>query len=575
MQTVNAALGYLNLALFTLVGLVALREWRRRRFRAGLWAALAFGALAFVVDVGRLLPEEPRTDLDLIAAKTVVAAFVLFPYLFYRFTSTFAAPSRLLERLLVLMTTALVVATYATPKFPAAGEARPTWFWLYLAAFLVHWTVLAVIVAIRLWRGARAEPSVARRRMRMFAFAATSITLALIVAAAGPGEDSPLQLVIGGLATASAVAFLLGLSPPVLLRILWRRPEQQRTQAAVTRLMSATSEEEVAREVLAPMARMVGARAVALRAQGGRLIGSFGATPNERSEAEGDRVRLEIPTGSLEVWRSSYAPFFGTEELRMLEGFGNLTGLALDRVRLFAVERAARQALEQADDLKTHFVSLAAHELRTPVTSVRGIVQTLYGRAEELAPEQRRRLEQTLDEQAERMAMLVEQLLDLSRLDAQAVHLRPRPVAVRKLVEDVARGVAGERLDVVAVDVPEELHAEVDRTAFERIVSNLIGNALKYGEPPVVVRAEQRDRHFRLSVEDRGPGVAPEFVPELFERFTRGREGWAHAPGSGLGLAISRSYARAHRGDLLYEPGRPEGARFELVLPSEWRTDAA
>jgi signal transduction histidine kinase len=569
MQSVTAVLGYLNLALFTLVGLVALREWRRRRFRAGLWAALAFGALAFVVDVGRLLPEEPRTNFDLIASKTVVAALVLFPYLFYRFTTAFAAPSRLLERLLVLMTSALIVATYAAPKFPAAGEPRPTWFWVYLAAFVVHWTVLAVIVAIRLWRGARAEPSVARRRMRMFAFAATAITVALIVAAAGPDEDSPLQLVIGGLATASALAFLLGLSPPVILRILWRRPEQRRTQAAVTRLMSATSEEQVAREVLAPMAGMVGARTVSLRDQDGRLIGSFGVAPDDALEADVDHVRIEIPNASLEVWRSSYAPFFGTEELRMLEGFGNLTGLALDRVRL---ERAARHALKQADELKTHFVSLAAHELRTPVTSVRGIVQTLYVRAEQLPSEQRRQLKQTLSEQAERMAMLVEQLLDLSRLDAEAVRLQPRPVAVRKLVEDVARGVAGERVDEVAVDVPEDLQAELDRTAFERIVSNLIGNALKYGEPPVVVRAEQRDRHFRLSVEDRGPGVAPELVPELFDRFTRGREGRAQVPGSGLGLAISRSYARAHRGDLLYEPARP-GARFELVLPREWRAE--
>jgi two-component system sensor histidine kinase MtrB len=255
----------------------------------------------------------------------------------------------------------------------------------------------------------------------------------------------------------------------------------------------------------------------------------------------------------------------------MLEGFGNLTGLALDRVRLFAVERAARHALEQADEIKTHFVSLAAHELRTPVTSVQGIAQTLFARAEQLPSEQRRQLEQTLGEQAERMAMLVEQLLDLSRLDAAAVHLKPQPVAVRNLVEEVARGVAGERVDDVAVDVPDDLRAEVDRTAFERIVSNLIGNALKYGEPPVVVRAEQRDRHFRLSVEDRGPGVPKELVPELFERFTRGRQGVAQVPGSGLGLAISRSYARAHRGDLLYEPSRPAGARFELVLPREWR----
>jgi signal transduction histidine kinase len=82
----------------------------------------------------------------------------------------------------------------------------------------------------------------------------------------------------------------------------------------------------------------------------------------------------------------------------------------------------------------------------------------------------------------------------------------------------------------------------------------------------VIVSAEQNDRHFRLTVEDRGAGVAPEFVPDLFERFSRSR-GARTRPGTGLGLAIARSYALAHRGDLVYERARPGGARFQLVLP--------
>ena len=119
----------------------------------------------------------------------------------------------------------------------------------------------------------------------------------------------------------------------------------------------------------------------------------------------------------------------------------------------------------------------------------------------------------------------------------------------------------------VAVDVPEELRVEIDPTAFDRIVSNLVTNAFRYGTPPVVVHAEQTDRHFRLSVEDRGGGVPPEFVPDLFERFARSDDSRERAVGTGLGLAIARAYARAHGGDLLYEPAAPHGARFQLVLP--------
>ena len=85
-----------------------------------------------------------------------------------------------------------------------------------------------------------------------------------------------------------------------------------------------------------------------------------------------------------------------------------------------------------------------------------------------------------------------------------------------------------------------------------------------------MVEAGQTDRHFRLSVEDRGAGVPSEFVPDLFERFTRSHDVRERAPGTGLGLAIARSYAQAHRGELLYELAEPSGARFQLVLPASF-----
>jgi two-component system sensor histidine kinase MtrB len=116
--------------------------------------------------------------------------------------------------------------------------------------------------------------------------------------------------------------------------------------------------------------------------------------------------------------------------------------------------------------------------------------------------------------------------------------------------------------------VTDELEAEADPQAFDRIVTNLITNAFRYGAPPVVVRAQRTDNHLYVTVEDRGCGVPSEFVPDLFERFSRGDASRARSVGTGLGLAIARSYARAHGGDLLYEPAQPQGARFQLVLPA-------
>jgi two-component system, OmpR family, sensor histidine kinase MtrB len=165
------------------------------------------------------------------------------------------------------------------------------------------------------------------------------------------------------------------------------------------------------------------------------------------------------------------------------------------------------------------------------------------------------------------MARLVEQLLDLSRLDAEAIDVVPERLNVRTQMEEIIRAAAADP-DAVELDVPPDAEATVDRNVLERVIGNLITNAFRYGTPPVIVSAERTDRHLRISVEDRGKGVAPEFVPDLFERFSRSDGSRASAVGTGLGLAIARSYARAHGGDLAYEDAVPAGAKFRLILPA-------
>ena len=580
MRSLANYVDYLNLALYTTVALVAVYQLRAGRGRAALWAALSFGALAIVVNAGRLIPEEPTNDLEFIARRVTIAVLALFPYLLYRFTTAFRTPPRELERFLGLMTIAVVAWTFLLPEIPAEGEPRPGWFVAYLIAFLAHWTVLAIVVAARLWRAGRGQPGVARRRMQMFALGATAITVALLLAATGREEGTALDLAVALLATASALTFLLGLAPPAFLRAIWRRPEQRRVQDAIADLMSATTAEQIADRVLPPMAGIVGARAVALRATDGHLVGTHGTSEEMLAEADasdgpvgrGDGSNilvLDVPAGALFVWTSPYAPFFGGDEMQLLRTLGALTGLALDRARLFTQEQEARRALERADEIKTNFIALAAHELRTPVATIHGVIETIHMRGAVLSPQQRSMLDETLRQQSKRMRALVDQLLDLSRLDADAVTIAPERFTVRERVEELVAAAAAEHAGEVQIDIPESLEASVDPAAFDRVVTNLIVNAFRYGAPPVTVRAEQRDRHFRLAVEDRGAGVAPEFVPDLFERFTRSGGSRARAGGTGLGLAIARSYANAHRGDLIYEHAEPHGARFELVLPHD------
>jgi signal transduction histidine kinase len=573
------AFRYVNIVAYVALGAVTLVFWRRRRDRASLWAAVAFGALG-LLELLSLVPNHAENLAERAIGRIGIVLLVLFPYLLFRFTKVFRAPHRRLADGLIALTLTLVVWTFALPFIPQPGESRNTVLEAFVAVFGVHWTVLTVVSALSLWEAGRAQPSVARRRMQFLAIATATITLAVLLAIFTVDEDSGLSLGSQILATASVAAFLLGFAPPAFLRVVWRTPEQGRVQHAIASLLTfAESQEEVASRVLEPAAAIVGARAIAIRNADGRIVAAWNVPTDawaslERGRAaptlwEGTQVvDLEVPGGSLVVWTSHYAPFFGEEELALLSTLGALTGLALDHVRLFQAERQARVALERANEVKTNFIALAAHELRTPMTTINGFVMTLHHLSDRLNETQREEVRQALLQQTQRMAMLVEQLLDLSRLDAEAIDIAPEPIHLRSQVEEIVSTAAPDGASV-EIDVPDEAVAVLDRSALERIVTNLLTNAFRYGVPPVTVRTEQTDRHFRLTVEDCGRGVAPEFVPDLFERFTRSESTRTTAVGAGLGLAIARSYARAHGGDLIYEDASPHGARFRLVLPTK------
>jgi signal transduction histidine kinase len=556
--------GYVNLIAFTALGVVAIRQWRSRHDTAAGWAAAAFGAIAFVVLAGRAVPQHPHLFVEKALGRIDVAALVIFPYLLFRFARTFGRRYPRLDLYVGSVTVALVIWTFAMPHFPEPGERRTAQFDAYLVVFLIHFSVLLVFVAWRLWTAGGGLPSVARRRMRMLASASTLLTLALLLVAVNSSGSSVSTVAGQIVATLSAIAFWLGLAPPPIVRMAWRRREQERTQQAIGELMTlATTQEEIAARVLRPTAEIVGARAVAVRNQEGEIVGSYGEPGDDA-----DRVEVQVPGGSVSVWTSPYAPYFGEDELALLRTLGALTGLALDRVRLFQAERQARIGLKRANEVMSEFVSLAAHELRTPVTAIHGFVRTLNHLGERLAPEEREQLSEALEQQTLRMARLVEQLLDLSRLDADVIEISPQSFNVRRRVEEIVEGAAVGHEDQIEIAVPDDLVAAADPTAFERIVGNLVTNAFRYGSPPVIVSAERTEDQFRVSVEDRGRGVEPAFVPNLFERFSRSEHARGRSVGTGLGLAIARSYARAHDGDLVYADARPHGARFELVLPA-------
>jgi signal transduction histidine kinase len=226
-----------------------------------------------------------------------------------------------------------------------------------------------------------------------------------------------------------------------------------------------------------------------------------------------------------------------------------------------------RDELHHQGVLKSEFIALAVHELRNPLSNIYGISVTIEEHRDELTAARSATLLRALVEQTTRMRRLAEQLLDLSRLDLDAIRISPEPLRLRPKIEEVVRSLADEQPGAVTIVAPPDLEVAVDPAALDRMLSNLITNSLRHGRPPVTVTAERRDTHLRLAVEDRGAGVPREFVPHLFHRFARSSESSDITEGSGLGLTIAQAHARAHGGKIVYEQAQPHGARFEVVIP--------
>ncbi len=246
---------------------------------------------------------------------------------------------------------------------------------------------------------------------------------------------------------------------------------------------------------------------------------------------------------------------FTTDDVELLQLVGDRVAIAIERGRL-------HEQTMRLDELRANFVAIASHELRTPATSVYGVLKTLFDRDGQLDEGVRREMLRVGVEQGERLTRLLEELLDLSRLDMHGVRVRPGPLELGRVLDEIVSEALPAGTSIV-VHVPEDLVVVADRLVLDRVVSNLLGNALRYGAEPITLTAEAGHAHLRITVEDGGKGVAEELRLSLFERFARTESANV---GSGLGLSIARSYARAHGGDLVHEPGGT-GARFTFTIP--------
>ncbi|HEV8649129.1 MAG TPA: ATP-binding protein [Actinomycetes bacterium] len=346
-MTLLAMLEYLNDALFVGLAGVCYIRWRRQGGRAAAWLAVTFGALGGVVLAGLVLSASSTGEPAQWIGKLLLAALILFPYLLFRFTDSLDRAARRTEATVGVLVGTVLVWTLLLPGFPSPGQARPAWLSAYLVAVLLEWTIVSLIVALKLWRAGRGQPTAARRRMRGLSLAATSLNLAVVVSGIEPStHPRPLAVATHVLTLSSALLFYLAFAPPAMLRNAWRRSEQETLRRAMGELKAVTRAEDVAACLLPHVMSMVGGRGAALVDETGRIIGSSGQTPGLQdrvtaTDAGGPgaeaqvpgSVRLPLAMGALLAWASPFAPLFGREELELLRALASLAELALERVR--------------------------------------------------------------------------------------------------------------------------------------------------------------------------------------------------------------------------------------------------
>ncbi|MGZ4207664.1 MAG: ATP-binding protein [Actinomycetota bacterium] len=235
-----------------------------------------------------------------------------------------------------------------------------------------------------------------------------------------------------------------------------------------------------------------------------------------------------------------------------------------------------RDIAEQKEQERMHrdFVSMAAHELRSPLTAIKGFTRTLMLKAHVLSDERRNQYLSMVNEQSNRLAHLVEDLMQVSRIDAGRVVLEPRALDVESTLSDLLDQFkskwVGREINVArgSDEVPPVL---ADPHKLEEILINLIDNAVKYsadGTPiDVAVGTEQGD--VRVSVRDHGEGIPPDEIPNLFKKFSRiASASTAEVPGTGLGLFIVKGFVTAHGGKVWADSTLGEGSTFTFTLPA-------
>jgi len=584
----QAAVLLQNLAAagFVALGIAIAYRWYRERGRAQAMLALSLITLALVAALGRV--GDPLHPSALLSAIEVVG-FLLSGYFVLLFRNEFIPLGTFaFQAANLLLALSIVVGIIDVTVLARADPLINQVIGLVLIA---TWAIFTGEPIARFWLASRRLPAVQRARMRFLSFGfAVLIAILFVSVLGGSALQSPTAIVVVELLVLAVVpAIYVSFAPPPLLRRIWRMGEENELRAAIQDLLIFSPTRQVLAERATTWAvRLLGGNAGFITDPDGNVIAHSGIDPvgaahlmtKQAADPTGARRRVVVVPlpmtdgqGSLAVVAGQFTPLFGSEEVSQLKAYASSVSAGLERARV--TERMA--AIESN---KTQFLNLASHELRGPVTVIRGYVSMLEGGLLGHLNERGRKAAVVMSAKVSEMNDLIEEMIEAARLEDGGLTLRLVESDLRDAAREAAASVAPlleptHRLDLDLPDRKVRVNIDIDRT--KTIIANLLSNAIKYSPAGGSITCHVRARAgiARVAVSDHGLGIAPEDMHTLFTRFGRViTPETEHLKGTGLGLFLGRQLARLQGGDITVISAPGKGSTFTLHLPSAVHSEA-
>ena len=581
---------------FVVLGLVTAVTWARRRDHALGFLALAIVLLSLVSLLGRI----PAGYAPPLLPQISLLVFMGSGYALLRFRGSLIPLPARWHAIAVVAMLGASIGFLGAQALVAAHAAPVSLATVAVFALVLVWSATIVEPIVRFWLVARDLPSVQAWRLRSLSFGFGGLVAILVFAIAGSTfTTQPMVQVVIQIAVLLIVPLLyVSFSPPAWLRRQWRSSEEEGLRIFMQDTLSQGEDPStLADRALEWAMRLVGgAAAVAFDGEGHKWA-SRALSPRQLSDIErhlpqlGQGVSRQViddvertlfvitiagagPDGHLVVLAGPFTPNFGGDELNRVQQFMSAVTAGVDRARLLEKVSAANAELIDANHHKTVFLANMSHELRTPLNAILGFSELLIDSTNGQFPDATKiRFLEQIHSSGKHLLGLINDILDLSKIEAGQMELHLQTVSVADVLSQVASNVEpliAKKHITLETEAAGSGQITADEGKLKQMILNLVSNAIKFTPDggAISLKAAQAGNRLQIVVADNGIGIAEDDIKRIFHEFQQVDSGANRKQqGTGLGLTLTRSFAVLHGGDVALESEFGKGSRFTIDLP--------